>query len=847
MKKWYYHGAQKTYDSITVVTGFSVGLTAKKLCEKVFKTLVFEHSSTVTHIRFDKSVNDMANKFIHISFMAVLLSFLMASFQLQAQETAQWIGYPSANVTDYGVFHFRRDFKIEKVPEKLNIEISADNRYHLFVNGKRISYGPAKGDLSTYKYDIINIAPYLRPGKNLLAALVFNAGKDKPMAFLSAQTAFYFNVEDSAYEHLRSDENWKTYENVAYSPISYQEMIHSDKWFNGYYACGPGDDVDTAKYPWGWEQPQYDDSDWKNPEILAFEGEAPWNLVPRNIPFMDDYREKPKSIRKVEGISEPKEFLEGQRPIRIPANSEVKILFDYGILTMGYPELTVNKGMESSVKIKYAEALYEKVNLKAHRDSVEGKTMFGVWDIFRPDGAASRTFKPLWKRTFRYVELVIETKEEPLEILSFENEYSGYPYPEMATFESDDESLNQIFEISNRTLRMCSGETYYDTPFYEQLSYGGDNRPITAISTYNSNDDRLLREMLRLYPQSRNTETKLFKSAYPSRFDFDMGSWSLAWIQTLQDYYFMRGDADFVRQFDADIDGVLGFFRRHMDEEKGILATVVNHNFMDWSISKGSIPRANEGREMTHSAMLTLYYAHTLDCTARLYNEIGLSKKAEAYRKESEKIKISIKNLFWNEGKKMFSDNLDQNVFSQHTNLLAILCDVIPLAEQQLLLKRILAAEDLTEYASSYFSFFMFKAMEKTGQEHLFLDNLDFWHGFLAQGHTTCGETGFASHDRSDSHAWSAHPSYYLLRLVCGIKPANIGFREIKITPHLGDLTNIKASMPHLKGRIKVAYKVKGKNILAEIELPPGLSGTFEYNGQTVTLASGANTLKVKN
>lgn len=774
--------------------------------------------------------------------ICILTPFLFA----HGQQNPQWIGYPSANVTDYGVFHFRKDFTLDKVPDSLNIHISADNRYHLFVNGQRVSYGPAKGDLQTYKYDIVDIAPFLRPEKNLLAALVYNAGKDKPMAFLSAQTAFYLDVEDNNYANLRTDDTWKTYENSSYSPVSYQEMIYEERWFHGYYACGPGDDLSMEKYPWGWEREDFDDSHWHQSEILTFEGNVPWNLVPRNIPFMDDYLEKPSAIRQVEGIEMPEDFLEKGKPINVPPNTKAKLLFDFGVLTMGYPELTVSEGRGASVQLKYAEALYEEVNVKAHRDSVKGKTMFGVWDVFRPDGMSSRTFRPLWKRTFRYMQLVIETGKEPLVLNSLENEYSGYPYPEMATFESDDKSLNEIFKISNRTLRMCSGETYYDTPFYEQLSYGGDNRPIAAISTYNSNDDRLLREVLRLYPQSQNKETKLFKSAYPSRFDFDMGSWSLAWIQSLQDYYFIRGDADFVKQFSEDIDGVLGFFRRHIDEEKGILGTVTNQNFMDWSITTKNIPRSNAKKEITHSAMLTLYYAHTLDCTARLYNNIGMSEKAKGYSLESEKIKAVVKELFWDETKMLFAENLDHTVFTQHTNILAILCDMLPDGEQQNLLKRLIEAKDLDEYASSYFSFLLFKAMEKTGLEHLFLENLGFWHGFLATGHTTCGETGFASHDRSDSHAWSAHPSYYLLRLVCGIKSADIGFNQIRISPHLGHLKNLSVSMPHKNGRIKVNYKVRGKSLTAEIELPPDLSGTFELNGESKLLSPGHNSLKLR-
>ena len=97
--------------------------------------------------------------------------------------------------------------------------------------------------------------------------------------------------------------------------------------------------------------------------------------------------------------------------------------------------------------------------------------------------------------------------------------------------------------------------------------------------------------------------------------------------------------------------------------------------------------------------------------------------------------------------------------------------------------------------------------MEKTGLEELFLENLGFLAGLPSKGDTpTCGETGFASHDRSDCHAWSAHPSYYLLSLVCGIQPAGVGFRSIDIQPSLGHLTSVKASMPHKSGRITVDY-----------------------------------------
>lgn len=172
---------------------------------------------------------------------------------------------------------------------------------------------------------------------------------------------------------------------------------------------------------------------------------------------------------------------------------------------------------------------------------------------------------------------------------------------------------------------------------------------------------------------------------------------------------------------------------------------------------------------------------------------------------------------------------------------MAILCDVVPPSMQTGLLHRILNTKGLDEMAISYFSFLLFEAMVKTGNEHLYLDNLGFWYRYIERGHTTCGETGFESHDRSDCHAWSAHPAYHLLSIVCGIKPEGKGFNAVKIKPHLGDLKYVKADMPHLKGRIEVEYRQVRKGLQARIVLPSGMNGSFEYKGFVRMLKEGEN------
>ncbi len=60
---------------------------------------------------------------------------------------ARWISYPGEAPNVYGVYHFRKSFDLEVVPSRFIVHVSADNRYKLYVNGKLVSLGPARGDI----------------------------------------------------------------------------------------------------------------------------------------------------------------------------------------------------------------------------------------------------------------------------------------------------------------------------------------------------------------------------------------------------------------------------------------------------------------------------------------------------------------------------------------------------------------------------------------------------------------------------------------------------------------------------------------------------------------------------
>src|SRR3954470_4314086 len=80
---------------------------------------------------------------------------------LTKQWPASWISHPEANGKGYGVFHFRRSFRLAAKPTSFIIQVTADNRYRLFVNGRPVGFGPARGDRMHWQYETYDIAAQL--------------------------------------------------------------------------------------------------------------------------------------------------------------------------------------------------------------------------------------------------------------------------------------------------------------------------------------------------------------------------------------------------------------------------------------------------------------------------------------------------------------------------------------------------------------------------------------------------------------------------------------------------------------------------------------------------------------
>ncbi|MDR2118611.1 MAG: alpha-L-rhamnosidase N-terminal domain-containing protein [Tannerellaceae bacterium] len=761
---------------------------------------------------------------------------------------ARWISLPGEPANVYGVYHFRKSFELGEEPERFVVHVSADNRYKLYVNGYFASLGPARGDVYNWNFETVDIAPFLKKGKNTLAAVVWNYAEQKPVAQISFnQTGFILQGNSPAEAAVNTGDTWRVARNEAYRPWTDWTVL-------GYYAAGPGEWLDMAAWPEGWERPEFDDSQWKNARSGiegAMKGARDYpgrTLVPNPIPPMEMTAERLAAVADAEGIVCPEDFPTRTTPVVIPANRTVRLLLDNQQLTTGYFSLLFSGGKGADVRIGYAEALYEnnslattksyRLNGKNHRDNVKGKLFIGYEDRLTPDGREGHAFTSLWWRTWRYVELRITTADEPLTLDDVYGTFSAYPFRNEYAFSAPGHpELDRMLDIGWRTARLCANETYMDCPYYEQLQYFGDTRIQAMVTLFNTRDPYMVKLALE---QGRRSIVPdgITMSRYPSGLHQFIPSFSLWWICMGHDYWMYRGDADYLRSLLPAFRGVISWYERLLKKDRS-LGYVPEWFFADWS---AGFPNGEPVREKDgNSAFQDLLYILALDDAAEMEEAFGMASLSQHYRNLAGQIRNTIRSKYWDEERGLFADTHDHRAFSQHVNSLAVLAGILTQEEAARLMTAVLADKEIAQ-ATIYFRYYVHQAMSRAGLGDLLLENLRIWRDQMTLGLTTWAEMPEPS--RSDCHAWGSSPNIEFYRILLGIDSRAPGFRKIRIAPSLCGLKSVSGTMPHPSGSISVSYALDKKGVLkAVITLPPDTEGSFVWKGKEYALSAGEQTV----
>lgn len=758
--------------------------------------------------------------------------------------SARWVTDDPAAPQEFGVRYFRKAFELAEIPKRFVVHASADARYRLFINGQSVCFGPQRSDRLVWRFESVDLARWLRPGRNVVAAEVVSYGPSAPpYAIERVKTGFVLQGDGEAERILDTNTSWKVKRISAYSTLAVD--LHT------YLVTAPGLRIDGAAIPWGWLAPDYDDSGWAAVRELDHARPYAWGtdidhwLKPRSLPLMEEAEDRFASVRRAEGTSIPEGFVHGGAPLIVPAHTRATVLLDHATETNAFSKLSVSGGKDSRVRLVYAEALVDQTQQKGNRNEIDGRTVIGVADEFLPDGGDDRVFTSLEFRTYRYVQIEIDTGSEPLRINDCSGVFTGYPFKERGMFGSDDPELKRIWEVGWRTARLCAFETYVDCPYYEQLQYVGDTRIQALISLYVSGDDRLMRNAIELYDRSRIAEG-VTQSRYPSVVPQLINTFSLFWVEMVHDYWMHRADETFVRARMSGVRAVLDWFEKRIDPATGLLGKLDYWTFVDWTDEwpwdeargiGGEPPGARTGG----SSIVTLQLAITLDHAAELCRALGDPELAVRYAKRSASLKTAVVRTCWDDGRKLFADTPEKRNFSQHANAFAILSGLVDGESEKELIRRVMDDRSLVQ-ASTYFRFYLLRAMKHAGLGNEYLAQLGPWRTMLERGLTTFAEKPDPT--RSDCHAWSASPVYELLATVCGIEPASPGFATVRVEPHLGNLQRAEGVVPHPRGEIRVKFKRTGsRGITGEITLPEGVTGDFRWNGKTTALQAGVQSI----
>lgn len=740
----------------------------------------------------------------------VLLSALIGlsvAAHAQAPETprntpmqwdARWISAGTAPAA-YGVYLFRKQFDLLNYSGPFIIHISADNRYRLYVNGRLAGMGPARGDLANWYYETIDISPYLKYGNNILAAEVVNYGSSKPRGQLTAAAGLLLQghtPREAAIINTGAT-NWQVMEDEAFSTLP---VTTSNGAFYGAYA---GDSIVAQYHPWGWEQPGFKDSCWE-PAVaaagVALQGSSAndWRLLaPRPIGPLYQERQNFAAITSQQGIIADAAFLKGTAPLTVPAKRKVRLQLDCGQQTTGFPEILVSGGMNATIKITY-QAAYN-----SHTT---------VQDVIRPDGGSRRRFMPSGYRTFRYVQLDIETDKAPLTLVDYYNVYTQYLLKDKSAFTANAQT-DSLWNTGKHAALLGAQDNLYNDPYQEQLQYIQDAHIQGLAIAFFSGDDQLLRNALVQADQSRIPEG-LVRSRYPSDDRLLNITDALSWIGVLQDYLLYKGDKALAKQLFPGVRNILDWVDRYQDPATGL---------------PGNMPY----RDSLALAPLTGQYLYALRQASAIAGYCDKPADSLSWSRTADKLREVFYQQCYDNEKGLYAETPAKKTFSRYTNAMAVLADAVPPRQVKSLMQRLLNEKPLPD-ESLREKYYIFRAMQETGVTATFPAELQYLSAIQEQNSAVMYQSA------------AAVTNLFLLGITAGIQSTSWNFKTVLIAPDPGPSPHVKATMVHPDGGLmEVDLAFKNNRVSGTVRLPFGITGRFRWRGREITLHGGAQEISM--
>ena len=413
---------------------------------------------------------------------------------------------------------------------------------------------------------------------------------------------------------------------------------------------------------------------------------------------------------------------------------------------------------------------------------------------------------------FRFARLDYLGDDDEIDIVAVRaiSRYRDIPY--LGSFRCSDERLSQIWQTGAYTVHLNMQEYLWDGIKRDRLVWIGDMHPeVMTVGTVFGNHE-VVRKSLD-YVRDKTEPTSWMNG---------ICSYSLWWIIIQHHLYQWYGDMDYLQEQKEYLAKLLD---NVISNVRGSKEAYQDGRFIDWP--------SNDQPDVIHAGLQALT-VRALEAGAEMSRLLGDGSLTERCAQTAKAMREYVPDHVGN---------------SQAAALLAIE-DMMDAGDAS----DIILANGPEKF-TSFMGYYLLEALAKGGRYSEAMDLISkywgrmidlgattFWEDFnykdgenaaridevVPEGkfdiHADGGAWCYVGLRHSFGHGWASGPTTWLSRHVLGIEPVGIGFKEVRIEPHLGNLEWAEGTFPTPYGVISVRHEKKADGTVAsEIKLPKGI------------------------
>lgn len=775
---------------------------------------------------------------------------------------AQWIWLDEKEVSNVMLARQSFDFQFSEAEElfKAELRITATSQYQLYINGQYIAQGPARSAPHHQSFDIWELRPLLKEGKNTIAVRVhYQSGKYAYHFDGRAGLLAQLDITSSSdtMSHF-TDSKWKVTPDLSWgkeaSIISRFQLVVNDK-------------LDLQKEIKGWKEIDFDDSSWSAAKPLfrevgwpsiqknarAHALAPPWtSLVPRDLPYLVEREEKATNLIEAKVISAEQyesknriplthqldngitkdmtRYKKGRNTWRIPAvppGGKHFLLFDFGTVRNGMPQLEIEGAAGTKIEVRCAPFIVDQ--------TFNHKVVFSDFkDEIILSGTRDQWEATYWKPT-RYLALVIDNSSE-LQIHRVGIRYLNYPFKQKGSMQSSDAPwVEQYMKATAKTIDVCTTDGYTDN-YRERRQYAQTGYYGAMGNNWIYGDHSLQRRYLVQVSQEQEANGMMPAYAPLAKDDFMiiMDS-NCLWIRSLRDYFLHSGDELTVRQLLPAARKLMALLHSYTNK----LGLINNPPYPYW-LDHALIDRRGANLNLNG------HYLGALDDFAEVLQWLN-DEESSVFKNRAQVLRHSIQKHFWDAKKQRFADALIDGQHSElageHGNAMALAMNVATPEQARLVAQQLLVEDELTyvkresgmTVVTPAMSYFLHKGLCNYGytDESLALFRRRFDKMLLPNTNQTLfeewwldktGRSGLAKpSSRSDAQTESCFPPALFGEFLLGVKPTQAGMREVEVCRADSNLSQIEGQVPSPYGLLSVHWAFEKTGGQLKLEVPSGM------------------------